>query len=73
MTSKRHSITVTFSDDEWYVMEKLVNARGETPEQYLHDLAVVMFECDIYDVFGIQHPMYKELLMAASVLRRKMP
>ena len=66
---QQHKFTVTFSDREWYILEKILAAKGEEPELHIHDAVVGLFNCDIDDSFGVESKMRAELHRCDDALR----
>jgi len=65
----RKTFKVTFTENEYYILSKILNALNEKPEDYIHDCVVAMFNSDIDLNFGIESQAYKELHKHNEVLR----
>jgi hypothetical protein len=69
--AKKKSITVTFNDKEWYILEKLLSALNEDPEHYVHDVIVGLFDSDIDLAFGMRPRCAEKLHNLEKALRSK--
>lgn len=70
MKGEEHiAFTVRFTEKEYYILSKILNASNQDPEEHIHDCVTGLFGSDIDLNFGMESEAYKELHRLDELLR----